>query len=353
MVKRGFFVMHKLVTFLVLLAVVSGCTPPPPSVPAPLPPPPPLPSSVVEPPPPPPAPGPTPESAAATIRIATFNIRQFGVTKRNKPEVMAILVEIVRRYDVVAIQEIKDASGETPGAFLNAINALDGPDYAVVASPRTGATASSSAKEQYAYYVNTATVEVLDDGALFPDPSDAFVREPWAARFRATRGNFSFVLLDIHTQPTAAVAEVGALHDAVLWARTRYDDEDDFIALGDYNASCSYASPAQLDDLAFRGASYTWIVPDDADTNLAASACAYDRIVSTDAANGDYTGRWGVDRAFSDTAVSDHWPVWAEFYADRDGRSCCKTCTAGKACGDTCIAASATCTAAPGCVCDE
>ncbi|MCA9620497.1 MAG: hypothetical protein KC731_15855, partial [Myxococcales bacterium] len=154
---------------------------------------------------------------------------------------------------------------------------------------------------------------------------------------------------------------------------TRYDDEGDFIALGDYNASCSYASPAQLDEPAddeqdMDGHS-AWNEGDEGsgrdadggdhpegeaeDTNLAASVCAYDRIVSTDAANGDYTGRWGVDRAFSDTAVSDHWPVWAEFYANRDGRSCCKTCTAGKACGDTCIAASATCTAPPGCACDE
>ena len=22
---------------------------------------------------------------------------------------------------------------------------------------------------------------------------------------------------------------------------------------------------------------------------------------------------WGVDRAYTDTGVSDHWPVWAEF----------------------------------------
>jgi hypothetical protein len=28
-----------------------------------------------------------------------------------------------------------------------------------------------------------------------------------------------------------------------------------------------------------------------------------------------FTGEWGVDRAFTDKAVSDHWPVWAEFNA--------------------------------------
>lgn len=298
------------------------------------------------------APAPPPTLPDDTIQIATFNIQQFGKTKRGKPEVMAVLVQVVRKYDLIAIQEIKEANGDTPPAFLTAVNAEAGPAYAMVVSPRTGATASSNAKEQYAFYYSTETIQSLDDGALYPDPADAFVREPWAARFKAKDGNFSFVLLDIHTQPTAAVAEIGALHGAIAWARTRYPGEDDFIALGDYNASCDYASPSDLDALVFRGAAYNWIVPDDADTNLASSVCAYDRIVTTAAATGDYAGQWGVDRAFTDTAVSDHWPVWAEFYSKRDGKECCKTCTAGKACGDTCIPQSATCTAPPGCACD-
>lgn len=31
---------------------------------------------------------------------------------------------------------------------------------------------------------------------------------------------------------------------------------------------------------------------------------------------------------------------------------CCKICTVGKACGDTCISRSYTCTKGPGCACD-
>ena len=33
-------------------------------------------------------------------------------------------------------------------------------------------------------------------------------------------------------------------------------------------------------------------------------------------------------------------------------RRCCRTCRAGKACGDTCITADRTCHVAPGCACD-
>lgn len=288
-----------------------------------------------------------------TIRLATFNIQTFGRTKRDKPEVMAVLVDVVRRYDLVAVQEIKDVRGETPGAFLHALNEAEEARYDMVVSPRSGATASASASEQYAYYYDTTTVAALDEGALYPDPDDAFVREPWVARFGAVGGRFTFVLLNVHTRPDAAVEEIGALHDAVVWARQRYPEEDDFIALGDFNASCDYASPGALDALTFRSEAYNWLIPDEADTNLAARPCAYDRIVVTPGANGDFTGQWGVDRAFADKAVSDHFPVWATFFSDRDGlTSCCKQCRVGKACGNACVARAAACVAPPGCACD-
>lgn len=35
------------------------------------------------------------------------------------------------------------------------------------------------------------------------------------------------------------------------------------------------------------------------------------------------------------------------------GDSCCKVCDVGKACGDTCIASNATCTAGSGCACNK
>ena len=286
-----------------------------------------------------------------TIRIATFNIQVFGKTKRDKPEVMAVLVDTVRAYDLVAVQELKDASGQIGGAFLAAING-EGAGYAMLESPRTGATASTSATEQYAFYYDTATVMALGEGALYPDSEDAFVREPWVARFQVRGGRFSFVLVTVHTRPESAVTEVGALHSAVQWARERHPEEDDFIVLGDFNAACDYASPGDLDALAIRGADYNWIVPDDADTNLAARACAYDRLVTTEGALGDFTGHWGVDRRFDQREVSDHFPVWAEFFADRDGLTrCCRKCRVGQPCGNGCIPRSASCEARRGCAC--
>jgi len=45
-----------------------------------------------------------------TLRIGAFNIQVFGVTKASKPEVMDVLADIIRTYDIIAIQEIRDAS---------------------------------------------------------------------------------------------------------------------------------------------------------------------------------------------------------------------------------------------------
>jgi hypothetical protein len=44
-------------------------------------------------------------------------------------------------------------------------------------------------------------------------------------------------------------------------------------------------------------------------------------------------------------------PTLPSCEGDSPTSGCCKTCTTGKACGDTCIDASATCNVAPGCAC--
>ena len=110
------------------------------------------------------------------------------------------------------------------------------------------------------------------------------------------------------------------MHGKVVeWARQRYVGEDDYIGLGDFNAGCGYASEEELQRLDISGPEYVWIVPHSADTSVAGSRCAYDRIVMDKDGNEDYACVWGVDWAFTDKRISDHWPVWAEFHVDRDG----------------------------------
>jgi hypothetical protein len=92
------------------------------------------------------------------LTIGSFNMQVFGVTKAGKPEVLKLLAQILSRYDVAAVQEIRDASGTAFPKLLTAINELVEPDrhFESVVGPREGRTNS---KEQYAFIYDTARVE--------------------------------------------------------------------------------------------------------------------------------------------------------------------------------------------------
>ena len=255
---------------------------------------------------------------AIPIHIASFNIKVFGKTKASNASVMQSLAEIVRMYDVVAVQEIKDIDQEVPYQFLDLLNE-NGSHYGMLLSQRTGLQDDdSSSQEQYAIYYDNRTIEVLDEGGLFNDSADdLFQREPFLARLGVRNSTLDFVLGVIHTKPAAAVEEIDALAEVFDWSAARFPGEDDILIVGDYNADCSYADEYdELRNLEIRSDNFTWVIPDWADTNLASSSCTYDRMVFSGDLDGAYDGKWGVHRAFYDNAVSDHWPVWMELIVE-------------------------------------
>lgn len=253
--------------------------------------------------------------AGATLKIATFNIQAFGKTKAHNVKILEQLAVIIRRYDVVVIQEVKDISNQAPKLLLAAVND-DTRSYALLLSQRTGLQDNDLAsQESYAVYFDTATVQRLPGDRLYDDSEhDRFQREPYLTHLKSVRGDFSFVLIDIHTRPESAISEIEGLEQVFHWTEQAFPGEGNVIALGDFNAGCHYATSQQLDMLGIRRNQFTWIVPDSSDSNVAStSACAYDRIVASAGANAAFTGRWGIDKAFTDKKISDHWPVWAEF----------------------------------------
>lgn len=261
-----------------------------------------------------------PPSLDDTIKIASFNVQVFGKTKAENPEVMYVLAKTVRNFDIVAVQEIRDTSGAAVLALRDTVNALGGARYEFVISERLGRTAS---KEQYAYLYNTQTVQLLQT-YTYPEPYDVFHREPFVASFKAKMGSFDFVLIAVHTDPDEATQEINALPEVVEDARARFQSEGDFIVLGDLNADCSYFNENALSLL--RSVEYTWLIENSADTTTGATNCTYDRIIITQPASSDYAGKAGVfkfDSAYNLSPalvaqVSDHYPVYAEFWANKD-----------------------------------
>ena len=256
-----------------------------------------------------------------SIRIAAFNVQVFGKTKREKEDVMGYLALIAREFDVVLIQEIRDASGETAPSYLALINQAGGPAYAYVESPRLGRTTS---KEAYAYFYNTESVELIEGSErVYNDTGDVFEREPFIAGFRS--GGFDFTLVGIHTKPDDAYNEIGNLTLVVQSILDGDPQEGDVIVLGDFNADGSYFDEGDTGN-PLKDPAYFWVVADEADT-MTKTDWTYDRMVMTNATHGweyvegsasvlYFDEEYGIEDPELVWAISDHYPIYAEFRTD-------------------------------------
>ncbi len=249
--------------------------------------------------------------------VGAFNVQVFGTTKAAREDVMYVLGQTIRSYDLIAIQEIRDSSGTALPALLAEVN-RDGSRYAYVASERLGRTVS---KEQYAYFYNADTVRLLGLPQTYPEPqgTDPFHREPFIIWFEGIHDPVSAVCAVIHADPDEATEEIDALADVVDWIYATYPSEPNVIVMGDFNADGRYFDEESYTPL--RASEYHWLIENDVDTTTGDTVWTYDRIVITESLIDEYTGTAGVfryDERFGVTpplltAVSDHYPVYAVF----------------------------------------
>lgn len=262
-------------------------------------------------------PPPSPMFGGPAIRIASFNIQVFGEAKASKPYVMATLAAIIQNFHIVAIQEIRTKDDYFIDNFLRTYVNTNGHVYDKVVGPRMGRTNS---KEQYAFLYDTAAIEVNRNSVYtVNDPDSLLQRAPLVAMFRV-RGPppdqaFTFVLIDMHTEPDQAVAECNTLAQVYQAVRKASGGEDDIILLGDLNTDDRHLGGlSQIDGVR--------PIVRSTFTNTRQNA-QYDNIIVHAPSTTEFTGRWGVynfqklhnlslDQALQ---VSDHFPIWAEFSA--------------------------------------
>jgi endonuclease/exonuclease/phosphatase family metal-dependent hydrolase len=257
-----------------------------------------------------------------TIRVASFNIQVFGQSKIKKPLVMDYLARIARRFDVIAIQEVRSKAQDVLPTFVDKINET-GAHYDFVISEPIGRTVS---KEQYAFVYDTASVEVDLSWLYVVDDArdDLLHREPYVGWFRVRgptpESAFTFSLINIHTDPDETDQELDVLDDVFLAVKNDGRQEDDIILLGDLNVDDQ--NLGQLGQLS----GITWVISG-VPTNVRGTKL-YDNIIFHSMATAEFTGRAGVFdfmREFNlnmDEAlqISDHIPVWAEFSIYEGGR---------------------------------
>jgi endonuclease/exonuclease/phosphatase family metal-dependent hydrolase len=258
-----------------------------------------------------------------SIRIASFNIQVFGDAKASKPYVMQTLALVVRNFQIVAVQEIRTQSDYLLDGFLRdyvnaaGVNAGGNRYYDYVIGPRLG---RSNSKEQYAFIYDTSSVEINRQGIYtVNDPQDLLHREPLVALFRvrgpAPHEAFTFVLVNIHTDPDETSEELGTLADVYHAVRQASGGEDDIIILGDLNVDDRHLG--RLGQISGVKPIVSRVFTNTRQTDL------YDNFVLHQPSTTEFTGRWGIfdypkyfnltlDQALQ---VSDHLPIWAEFSA--------------------------------------
>lgn len=277
--------------------------------------------------------------SSPTIRIATFNIEIFGDKKAENAKVMDAIARVVRRFDVVAIQEIRTQDDYFIPRFLAQYVNRDGARYDARVSRRVGRTTST---EQYAFLFNTSTIAVHPHFCdIVTDPEDRLHRPPYVALFktqiRSPYTPFTFALINTHVDPNLVPQELDALYDVyrrVQRSPIGNQTEDDVILLGDFNTPVPSETPYQ------RNPSARPLAPSDVGllarlrlsplvlnqaTNTRGTRL-YDNIFISSLMTTEFIDRGVVDLqrdlGYSQPlplelaeTISDHLPVWGEFSA--------------------------------------
>lgn len=187
-----------------------------------------------------------PKSSTTNILIATWNIANFGVQKR-EAEHYKIISEMVTWFDVIAIQEVND-NLEGLIALRNELPTKYGCIY----------TDASGNNERMVYLYNKQKIKLLEEFGEIAVPAEdnteiklpgngssfsGFSRNPFIASFRF--GNFDFMLANAHSyfgkEDETLSMERRSLEAYAIarWAdlkrKSKYSQTTNIIALGDFN----------------------------------------------------------------------------------------------------------------------
>ncbi len=286
--------------------------------------------------------------------VGTWNIRAFsgfhdqwtenpGSPKRNLRG-LAIIAEIVRCFDVIALQEVmRDTS-----ALRHLMDRFLGPAWAVLLTDVTEGEKGNSERLAYLYDTRRVTLSGLSGELVLPptkegDPVEQFDRTPYMVGFRA--GGEHFTLLTAHIRygstPASRLQELTrfARHTAKeIRDRTRAGlsrEEPDLIVLGDFNIDRRQGNPL-FDAFVESG---LW-VPEPLQTLTTTAGNTpkhYDQIAwfredlqmrpTGLAGKIDFAGAVFQELSGSQMIhrVSDHFPLWVEFSTDRSEEAMART----------------------------
>jgi len=246
------------------------------------------------------------------LTICTFNIRIFS-NKSRTDEDLRYIAGILKKYDLVAIEELRD---ETVLRRTVAELKVQGFDYAYEASPPVG----HGVKERYAFLYRPDKVTVIKHGKIYPDANNEFIRPPYYAYFKS--GKFDFILVANHilfgNSLSTRRLELKALSKAYSYIQNEDPKEKDVIVVGDFNCPPTDEGWSDIKEYP----TMVYLIKPPAKTTITDTSL-YDNFWFQTQYVTEYTGKEGIDK-FDETifdnddkkaskVVSDHRPVWAVF----------------------------------------
>lgn len=286
--------------------------------------------------------------------VATWNIRNFGRVQRTWDETgespvrnlrgLAYIAEVIRQFDVVALQEIKR---DTAGLRL-LLDEFLGPEWGVTLSDVSVGAKGNQERLAYVYDRRRVTPSGLAGEIVLPpttdgDPTEQFDRTPYVVGFRT--GAERFALLTAHIRYGDRPADrrpelerLAAYTATQLRDRARFAgaEEANLIVLGDFNIDARTVEDPLFATFVASGLTVPPALRD-VPTTTGTRPKHYDQIawfmgeldLLTDGRAGvvDFGGavyRELSPRQMTDR-VSDHFPLWVEFLLDRSTSAMART----------------------------
>ena len=280
--------------------------------------------------------------------IGTWNIRAFGEIIKNWDDspanskrnlrAMVYIAEIIRKFDVIAIQEVKR---NTSGLRLLTEEFL-GPNWGLIISDVSAGSKGNSERLSFIYdrrrvQPSGLAGEIVLSANTTGDPVQQFDRTPYIVGFQTGHEKFSLLTAHIRygSNPSDRLGEISNFANYVaaeIRQRSTVDlEQENLIVLGDFNIDDRGENPL------FKAFVSSGLVVPTQLLNLKSTYDSkpkyYDQIAwFMDRLNLPFSGKAGVvdfagavykelSLAQMSYRLSDHFPLWAEFILDRSNEN--------------------------------
>lgn len=255
----------------------------------------------------------------ANITIGSWSLDGFGPTKLANVDVRRYVAKVVRRFDVMAIQQVASIERDVIPRLVDEINRGEN-RYDFVVGPSTGPAGRG---EQLAFIYDTTTIEVDRRGSYsVSDPDNRYLYDPLVAWFRAaappSSQAWTFSLVNVRVDLARAAEEVQTLGTLIEAVAADGRGEDDVLVAGLLQADDAYLMPSLGPGTALAVRHRTTDIYDRYQT---------DNIVINTNRTTEYLGRGGVFNFAREyrlgqneaEAITSHLPVHGVFTAHEGG----------------------------------